>query len=134
MEQTAGLGLLAEVWVDDHPLMVCDGLSTREKRCRPGIVENVRFTYVTTEPAPWPQAIADNPSHKRFLAPLREWAYAGYGRVVSIMPTKIDFGLLQMEDPNWTHDESLVGQYVKVSIDRLEISPAVEQDWPKNMR
>jgi hypothetical protein len=134
MEQTQGLGRLAEVWLGGHPLMVCDGLSSRQKRCPPGIVENVRFTYVTTEPVPWEQAVADNPSHKRMLAHVREWSYIGYGRVVGIMPTTIDFGLLRMEDPNWTHDERLVGQYVKVAIDRLDISPAIEQDWPANAR
>jgi hypothetical protein len=48
------------------------------------------------------------------------------------MPVVIDFGLLQMADANWTTDERLVGRFVRVAIDRLEISPALEQDWPSS--
>jgi hypothetical protein len=50
--------------------------------------------------------------------------------VNSIVPVVIDFGLLQMEDANWTMDESLVGQFVRIVMDRLEISWSAEPDWP----
>ena len=40
------------------------------------------------------------------------------------MPVVIHFGLLRMEDPNWSTDEHLVGKFVRVPIDRLEIIPA----------
>ena len=46
------------------------------------------------------------------------------------MPVVIDFGLLKMEDANWTGDERLIGRYVRVAIDRLEVSPAFAPDWP----
>jgi len=35
-----------------------------------------------------------------------------------------------MEDANWTTDERLVGQWVQVPIDRLDLSPAGESGWP----
>ncbi len=50
---------------------------------------------------------------------------------VSIMPVVVDFGLLQMEDANWTTDETLVGKCVCIQIDRLEIVPAIAPDFPK---
>jgi hypothetical protein len=65
---------------------------------------------------------------------VRKWAYVGLGRVVAIMPVLIDFGVLTMEDANWTNDESLVGRYVRVPIDRLEIVWASETDWPEDAR
>jgi hypothetical protein len=39
-----------------------------------------------------------------------------------------------MEDANWTNDESLVGAYVRIPIDRLEIVWASETDWPEDAR
>ncbi len=128
MEQTAGLGKQAEVWVDGRLFVVCDGLSTREKRCPPGILENVRFTYVTDEPVAWDVAARCNPARRRNIDNVRDWSYVGFGRVLSVMPVEIDFGILTMEDPNWSTDESLVGKYVRISIDRLEIVPAIEDE------
>jgi len=127
MEQTAGLGKQAEVWVDGRLFVVCDGISTRQKRCPPGLIESARFVYVTDEPVSWEDAARSNPSRRSSIDHVRDWCYVGYGRVESIMPVVIDFGLLKMEDANWTNDESLVGKYVRISIDRLEIVPALEQ-------
>ena len=44
------------------------------------------------------------------------------------MPVVIDFGLMRMEDAGWVTDESLIGKFVQIHIDRLEIErcPA---DW-----
>ena len=130
METTAGLGRAAEVWVDGHLLTVCDGLSKPAERCLPGILQNVQFSYMTAEGFSWDAAGQENQSHRRLLEPLQGWSYTGYGRVVSIMPVTIDFGLLQMEDANWSSDDKLVGRFVKVTIDRLEIRRAHRPDWP----
>jgi len=130
MEHTAGLGLEAEVWVDGRLLVVCDGVSKPGKRCPPGELIGVAFTYVTVEGPSWRQATGGNPGEKKQLDPLGGWSYTGYGQVVSVMPVVIDFGLLKMADPNWTTDEGLVGCYVKVPIDRLEICRAAAEDWP----
>lgn len=130
MEHTEGLGRLAEVWVDGQSLWVCDNVSQSGKRCPPGLLENVRFTYVTEESFAWADAIAANASRRQYLDHVKGWSYTGYGRIVSIMPVMIDYGLLTMPDANWTTDERLVGRFVRVSIDRLEISPALQEDWP----
>ena len=133
LETTEGLGRTAEVWVGGHLLSVCDGVSTPQKRCMPGPLEGTRFTYVTEEGFAWEDAVAANPSRKQSLAPARSWGYIGYGRVMSVMPVVIDYGMLIMEDANWTSDESLVGKYVRVTIDRLDISWASTPDWPQDI-
>ena len=134
MENTEGLGRLAEVYVGQQSLLVCDGLSSSSKRLPPGPLENVRFTYVTEESFSWADAIAANTGRRQRLDHLRDWSYTGYGRVVSVMPVVIDFGLLKMEDANWSGQEQLIGRYVRVAIDRLEISAAFEPDWPDGAR
>jgi hypothetical protein len=130
MEHTQGLGKLAEIYVGEQSLLVCDGLSSPDKRCSPGLLENVRFTYVTEEGFAWPAAIVGNTARRQRLDHIRDWSYTGFGQVVSVMPVVIDFGLLKMQDANWTGDEKLIGRYVRVAIDRLEVSPAFTPDWP----
>ena len=130
MEYTEGLGGKAQVWVDGALLDVCDGISQAGQRTPPGLLENVAFRYNTDETVSWDQAVADNPSHRVTLEPLKNWAYAGFGRVIQVMPVVIHFGLLRMEDPNWSTDETLVGKFVRVpvtAIDRLEIVPAEKE-------
>ena len=128
MEQTHGLGRQAEVWVDGHLLTVCDGVSRAGRRCPPGVLEAVKFTYVSDEGASWADALGGNPGCKKRLDPVRGWSYTGYGQIVSVMPVVIDFGLLQMEDANWATDEGFVGRFVKIPIDRLDIGPAGQGD------
>jgi len=122
MEFTRGLGKEAQVWVDGRLLTVCDGLSQANQPCPPGILHNVRFTYVTLEGFTWEQALRGNPARRKQLEPVRRWSYAGYGQVLSILPVMVDFGLLVMEDPHWTYEERMAGRYVRIPIDRLEIS------------
>ncbi|MBN1555886.1 MAG: hypothetical protein JXA11_14175 [Phycisphaerae bacterium] len=127
MEHTEGLGRKCEVWVDGTLLDVCDGISSPEKRTPPGALEDVTFRYTTDETVSWEEAVEANPSRRVTLEPVKGWAYAGFGRVEQVMPVVIHFGLLRMEDPNWSTDEHLVGKFVRVPIDRLEIVPAEEE-------
>ena len=131
MEHTEGLGELAEVWVDGQLLMVCDGVSPSGRPCPPGVLDEAAFSYMTVERVVWDQAVLANPGRKKLLDPVRRWSYTGYGQVLAVAPVVIDFGLLQMTDPNWTTDESLTRQFVKISIDRLEIGFANEPDYPE---
>jgi hypothetical protein len=130
MEHTRGLGQAAEVWVAGTLLTVCDGISESDNRRPPGEIEDARFRYVCESPPPLSDAVITDGSRQKGLEPVKDWAYLGVGQIVSIMPVVIDFGLLQMEDPRWETAESLVGRYVQVDIDRLEITPAHEPDWP----
>lgn len=134
MEHTEGVAKRAEVWLAGRLLTVCDGVSSAGRRCEPGELKNVGFHYVNEGGVNWDEAAAGNPSWRQSLEHVRDWSYEGFGRVVSIMPVVIDFGLLRMEDANWTTDESLIGRYVRIPIGRLEICPATEPDWPEEMR
>ncbi len=126
MEHTEGLGGLAEVWVDGALLRVCDGVSPPGQPAPPGPLEGATFRYTTDETVSWAEAMASNASRKIMLEPVKCWAYVGFGRVEQVMPVVVHFGLLRMEDPNWSTDERLVGRYVCVPIDRLELVPAGE--------
>jgi len=134
MEHTEGFARKAEVLVDGESLIVCDGVSTPELRCAPGVIENVKFSYPSLEGFQWSGAVRDNPSHKVRLEHVRGWSYVGFGRVVSIMPVTIYFGMLELEDPNWSDNENLVGKYVKVSIDRLDLSVDDGKQWPDELK
>lgn len=134
MEHTEGFARKAEVLLDNESLIVCDGVSTPEARRRPGVLDNVRFSYPSLEGFQWPQAIRDNPSNRVRLEHVRGWSYVGFGRVLSIMPVTIDFGMIQLEDPNWSDDESLAGEYVKVMIDRLDMSIDDGEQWPEELK
>ena len=133
MEHTEGLGREAEVWLDGHLLTVCDSVSSAADPCPLGPLENIRFSYVTDEGFTWDQAARGNPSHRKQVEPLRRWSYIGYGRVIQVSPVVVDFGLMEMEDANWTTDESLVGRFVRIPIDRLEICRASKPDWPETI-
>ncbi len=133
LEYTEGLGKLAEISVDGHDMFVCDGVSTREHKCPPGLLENVKFHYVTYEEFAWDEVLRGNPSRKKMIEHVRKWSYMGYGRILSVTPVVIDFSLLTMESPIWSSDEALVGRYVRVSIDRLEMSFAIAPDYPKSL-
>jgi len=134
MEHTEGLGRAAEVWVAGNLLCVCDGVSEADKPYPPGEMPAVKFSYMTEAGFTWAQAVRGNPSERRVLEAVRHWSYVGFGQVVQIMPVVLDFGLLKMEDANWTSDETLVGKFVRIPIDRLELSWAGEPDWPDEMQ
>ena len=134
MEHTEGFARKAEILLDDESLIVCDNISTPEQRRQPGVIENVKFSYPSLEGFEWRQAIGDNPSNKVRLERVSGWSYVGFGRVLSIMPVTIDFGMIQLEDPNWSDDERLAGKYVKVPIDRLDLSIDDGKQWPEELR
>jgi hypothetical protein len=134
MEHTEGFARKAEVLLDNESLIVCDGVSTPEMRCGPGVIENVKFSYPSLEGFQWSQATKDNPSNRVRLEHIRGWSYMGFGRVLSIMPVTIDYGMIQLEDPNWSDDEALAGKYVKVMIDRLDLNIDDGKQWPEELR
>ena len=119
--------------VDGESLTVCDGVSSPEQRRGPGVLEKVKFSYPSLEGFQWHEAIRENPSHRVRLEHVRGWAYAGFGRVLSIMPVTIDFGTLTLEDPNWSDDDALIGKYVRISIDRLDMNVDDGGQWPEEL-
>lgn len=134
LECTEGPARVAEAWVNGRLLIVMDEYSRPGEDVTAGVLTDARFTYLTEEGFSWDQAIAGNRAERRIIEHVRGWRYVGCGKVLQIMPVVIDFGLLQMEDANWSHDESLVGQFVRVQIDRLSITRALVEDWPEDTR
>ena len=134
LESTDGLARRAEVWVDGTLLVVMDDYSLPGETLPPGPLDDVRFQYLTDEGVSWDAAAGGNRARRRLIEPVRDWRYVGYGRVVQIMPVVVDFGLLTMEDANWTNDERLVGRFVRIPIDRLSITRAAQPDWPEDAR
>ena len=123
LHQTKGLGRLAVVETDGRKLIVEDNLSAVGDPAVCGYLPDVRFTYVCDGPN-WEEMLRGNPGRLVKLEPLGGARYLGYGRIVSIKPVVIDFGLLRMVDGHWVYDESLVGTYVLVAIDRLQVRHA----------
>ena len=134
MEHTDGFARKAEILLDEESLIVCDSVSTPELRCSPGVIENPKFSYPSLEGFEWPQAVRDNPSSRVSFDHVSGWSYIGFGRVLSIMPVVIDFGVLELEAPNWCDDERLAGRYVKVSVDRLDLSIDDGKQWPEDLK
>jgi len=131
MEHSEGRGGMAEVWVDGTLMTVCDSVSTSDNRCRPGLMQGVSFRFTRDEAIDWNDAVYANGHKKILMEPISGWSYAGYGRVESVMPVKINFGLMTMEDPEWSTDEGLVGHFVAVPISCLELIPAPDGDYPE---
>jgi len=129
LETTDGFAHPAEVWVDGSLLIVMDEYSRPGETLTPGILEDVEFAYLSDEGLSWDEAVGANRAKRKRIEHVRGWQYVGYGRVVQIMPVMIDFGLVVMEDANWTNDEGLVGQFVCVPIDRLTIRRRGQDDW-----
>ena len=134
MEHTEGLGRPAEIWLDGALLTVCDGISKPHLRCAPGVLEDVELRYFNDESYTWADALRGNPSRRVTIEPVKGWGYTGFGQVEQVMPVIINFGSLRMEDPLWSTDETLVGQFVRVPINRLEIRPKRKPDWPDEMK
>jgi hypothetical protein len=134
LESTAGLARQAEVWVDGTLLTVMDEYSRAGEKTPPGLLGDAKFVYMTEEAFAWDGAARGNRAARKLIDPVRAWRYVGYGQIVQVMPVLIDFGLLTMEDPNWSTDEHLVGRFVRVAIDRLSLTRAAPPDWPANAR
>lgn len=123
LHQTKGLGGLAVVETNGRKLTVEDNLSAAGSPAVCGYLPDVQFTYVCDGPN-WEEMLRGNPAGLVKLEPIGGVRYLGYGRIVSIKPVVIDFGLLQMVDGHWVYDESLVGRYVLVHVDRLQVRHA----------
>lgn len=130
MEHTEGRGRPADVWIDGMLLRVCDYLSPPDRRTPPGPLEDVAFRYVNDAGTDWDRAVRENPHKRMTLEPLRGNAYVGWGRIQSVMPVVVHFGLFALEDPTWSTEEHLVGQFVRIEIDRLELLPATPTEDP----
>jgi hypothetical protein len=75
---------------------------------------------ILSEPT-WDEVFGGNPEKAVGLVREAGWRYIGYGRVESIRPTLIDCSILKIRGAIPTNDDRVIGLYVRVPIDRLEL-------------
>jgi hypothetical protein len=120
--KTEGYALEAQVEYAGTVLHVMDEFSPPGERSAPGSIRQAEFSYETFEALTWEETFSGNPRCRKELEHIAGWSYLGYGQIVSVDPVRIDFGILEMEDPLSTHDERCIGEFVCVKIDRLQLS------------
>ena len=115
---TEGYGLEAEVVFGDTKLTIMDAFSVPDKMHAPGLLEDVGFCANEFSGPSWEEIFQGNPTKEKKLERLSGWSYFGYGEIVSINPTSVDFGIFTLEAGPRTNDARCIGEFVKVHIDR----------------
>lgn len=70
----------------------------------------------------WDQIFQGNKEKKKALVAINNnWEYEAYGQIIKINPIIADFGDIELELGNWTHDEKVIGEYIYWKIERLDI-------------
>ena len=118
---TEGCGLEAEVVFADTKLTVMDAFSAPEKMHDPGPLEDIEFCANEFSDLSWEEIFQGNPTKEKKLVLLSGWSYLGYGEIVSINPTSVDFGIFTLEAGPRTNDARCIGEFVKLHIDRLDL-------------
>lgn len=98
-----------------------DDISSYDSPASPGTIFDVEFSSLTCEGETWEEMFRGNPKKEKKLEHQGGWSYIAYGEIIKLNPTIVDCGLLQLEAPIHTHDERCLGEYVRFSIDRLEV-------------
>jgi len=122
--RTEGYGRAAEIDVGGLRLTVVDGISSAEAPAPAGLVENSKFDVVFVVPGSWRRAVDANPDGERKLEPQWGWRYLGFGRVVSLDPVRLDFGVLELELALPPDEDRQVGDSVCLAIDRIRLACA----------
>ena len=73
-------------------------------------------------PLKWETIFSENKNKRQTLEADSDFcSYAAYGRIISINPIIADFGDINIEIGDWTHDEQVIGEFIYYKIDRLDI-------------
>ena len=68
----------------------------------------------------WDAIFSANPGREKRLLRLEGWRYLALGEVISVDPVVCDCGLLIVEDAFYTRDARCVGEYVGITLARLD--------------
>ena len=68
----------------------------------------------------WDAIFSANPGREKRLLRLEGWRYLALGEVISVDPVVCDCGLLLVEDAFCTRDARCVGEYVGITVARLD--------------
>ena len=124
---TQGMGLEAEVVLNGQKLVVMDSFSPPLAPMSPGNLKNPMFSANEFSDQSWEDMFSGNPDRDKRLEHIDGWKYIGYGEIVSVNPTILDLGGIQLEAGPNTHDKRCIGEYIKVIIDRLDLYADVER-------
>lgn len=125
--RSSGHGLEATIQFVDQELVVMDGISIPGEAPPhpPGPLTNVELSVAELDPLPWADSFDGNPnSRRKELQQISGWSHYGFAQIVALNPTIVDFDLFKAEAGPTTSDESCLGAYVVVKIDRLAVIPA----------
>lgn len=80
------------------------------------------FDILQFEDQSWEAMFNGNPEQKKELLRTGDWSYDGYGQIISVSPVVADFGDFTFEIGDFTTDERCVGEFIRVIIDRLDLT------------
>ena len=125
--RTQGMGLEAEVVLNGQKLVVMDSFSPPLAPLNPGNLTDPHFSANEFSDQSWEEMFSGNPDRDKRLKHIDGWKYVGYGVIVSVNPTILDLGIIQLEAGPNTHDQRCIGEYIMVIIDRLDLYADVER-------
>ena len=124
---THGMGLAAEVVLNGQKLVVMDSFSSPLAPMSPGNLKNPQFSANEFSHQSWEDMFSGNPDRDKRLEHIDGWKYIGYGEIVSVNPTILDLGDIQLETGPNTHDQRCIGEYIMIIIDRLDLHADVKR-------
>lgn len=114
--------LEAVIEVDGQRLHVMDEFGGGQLAA--GTQVRLELSAMPSEMDDWDAIFRANPGREQGLRRLDGWRYLALGVVVSVDPVVCDCGLLRVENPFTTHDERCMGEYVGITVARLDASQA----------
>ena len=87
-----------------------------------GEVVDIDFSYIEGD-VPWEDRFSKNKDKRKCLIHKWNWAYDGFGQIVSINPVIADFGEIRLDIGNITNDSRVIGEYIYERIEQLNIFP-----------
>lgn len=85
-----------------------------------GDVIDVDFSYIEGSVS-WEERFSKNKDKKKCLIHKGNWAYNGFGQIISINPVIADFGDIKLDLGEFTHDYRVIGKYIYERIEQLNI-------------
>jgi hypothetical protein len=116
--RTEGPGREAILNIEGRDYCVRNGFSWSADRT--GREFDVSLTTVLDNSWSWENMFAANPDQRIGLEPAEGYSYLAFGRILSVDPVRIDCGLLVEERAIYTHDTSVIGDFVGFKIAVLD--------------
>jgi hypothetical protein len=113
-----GAYLEAVIEVDGQRLHVMDEFGGAQLAA--GTQVQLELSPMPSERDDWDAVFRANPGREQGLRQLDGWRYLALGVVTQVDPVICDCGLLQVEGAFYTRDARCVGEYVGITVARLD--------------